>query len=87
MTTPLDPKLYNDLQQVIAGGNEEAIKKFVMDHITEFPEDVQGKLMLGFFEEGLNKANDDKKLVNDFQNDCLKTIRELEVMKLEKALE
>ncbi len=87
MTTPLNPKLYNDLQQVIAAGNETEIKKFVMDHITELPEDVQGKLLLGFFQEGIEKANNDKQLVSDFQNDCVKIIRELEVMKLEKALE
>lgn len=80
-------ELYSEFQKIVASGDEATARKFLTDHMTEFPEDIQGKIALAFLEEGLQKRNDDAKRIVKFQNVGISLLRDLEVAKLEKALE
>lgn len=55
MQTTQPTELYNRLQQVLEQGDDQAARKFVSDHINEFPEDVQQQIALALFEEALDQ--------------------------------
>ncbi len=46
--------LYNEFARLVELGDEAKVRQFVVDHFQEFPEDIQGKLTLAFFEEALS---------------------------------
>ena len=72
-------KLYEQFRQVVLSGAEDEAKKFLADHLKEFPEKMQGEILLAFFEEGLSKTLEDKKKIADFQKQGLAVMKDLEI--------
>ncbi len=72
-------KLYEEFRQVVLRGAEDEAKKFLADHLKEFPEKMQGEILLAFFEEGLSKTLEDKKAIADFQRQGLGVMKDLEM--------
>ena len=56
-------QLYSKLTELVDAGDEKAVRDFLTEHIKEFPEDVQKKIIFDFFEDAL-----DKKIESDTQN-------------------
>lgn len=48
-------ELLAHLEKFAAAGDEKAFESFVIEHFEEFPEEVQGKLLFGFFSETVEK--------------------------------
>lgn len=46
-------KLYDEFLRLSEAGDEQAVRTFLTDHITEFPEEVREKIVFAFFEEAL----------------------------------
>ncbi|OGG80666.1 hypothetical protein A3A39_03160 [Candidatus Kaiserbacteria bacterium RIFCSPLOWO2_01_FULL_54_13] len=73
-------ELRKQLDVLLEAGDEKALERFVLDHFTEFPEDVQGKLALSFYTDALEKEAADGKVM-DIQEKGLETMRKLKEMK------
>lgn len=49
-------ELRNEIMKMIDEGADEAsVEKYVIDHFKEFPEYMQGQILLAFVEDTLNK--------------------------------
>ncbi len=80
-------QLYEEFRQVVLRGAEDEAKKFLADHLKEFPEKMQGEILLAFFEEGLSKTLEDKKAILDFQKQGLGVMKDLEIAAAKAMLE
>jgi hypothetical protein len=60
-------ELYEQLIQIANSGDEEAVRKFLIDNFEAWPEEVQRELVGYFFEEGLSKTAEDLSLLTDYQ--------------------
>ena len=69
MDTLSSRELYTKLIDMIGAGQAREVRRFLVDHLSEFPEDVQGQIALGFFDEGLGRVVAEKKLLAEFQED------------------
>lgn len=90
-------KLFDDLRGVFENGSEEEVRAFLVDHISAFPDDIKDEIVFAFFEEGLDKAIEEKGKLVEFEEagiEELKTLAELKrriddrikVMELEEKL-
>jgi hypothetical protein len=70
--------LMKEFSEVAARGNEEDARKFLIDNLKKFPQDVQDKIVSGFFEEALTKKASGLHAVADFQKKGLGMISDLE---------
>jgi hypothetical protein len=70
--------LMKEFSEVVARGNEEDARKFLVDNLKKFPEDVQEKIVGAFFEEALSKKAEGLHTVADFQKEGLDAINDLE---------
>ena len=59
---------HSELLDILKKGDEQEARKFLTDHFAEFPEDLQGEIATGFFEEGLGRVATEKKLLGEFQD-------------------
>ena len=50
-------ELYRQLAEIFQKGDEPSVRQFLIDHIKEFPEDIQESILMLFFEEALGRAN------------------------------
>ena len=64
-----------ELERLIDAGDTGALKKFATDHFTEFPENVQGQLLMGFLQETLDGA--------ELQKEGIDAIQKLEALNAE----
>jgi hypothetical protein len=46
-----------ELMKVVETGNEQAAKDFIIDHLKEFPEEAQTKIISAFFFDALEKES------------------------------
>jgi hypothetical protein len=67
-----------EFSEVVARGNEEDARKFLVNNLKQFPQDVQDKLIIAFFEEALSKKASGLHAVADFQKEGLEAINDLE---------
>ncbi len=51
--------IYDEFMKVVATGDEAAAKQFLTDHINEFPEAEQKKIVSAFFFDALEKKADE----------------------------
>ncbi len=70
--------LMKEFSEVVARGNEEDARKFLVDNLKQFPQEVQGKIIGAFFEEALSKKADGLHAVADFQKEGLAAVSNLE---------
>ena len=48
--------LYNGFTHELESGNEERARKFLAEHLKEFPEDIQAEIAFSFLEEGVEET-------------------------------
>lgn len=70
--------LYAQFREILDTGTEDQTQKFLTDHMQEFPEDMQQVITLALFENGLNKAAESQKAVEDFKKEGIEIVDELE---------
>ena len=73
--------LYKTISDLAKKGDEEALRSFLIEHLTEFPEDTQKKIVFEFFNEALDNKIDDETQKIEIQKkgmDLLKEIGEVE---------
>ncbi len=71
-------ELMKEFSEVVARGNEEDARKFLVDNLKKFPQDVQDKIIGAFFEEALSRKASGLNAVADFQKDGLSAVNNLE---------
>lgn len=71
-------ELVKEFSEVVAHGNEEDTRKFLVDNLKKFPQDVQDKIITAFFEEALSRKASGLYAVVDFQKEGLSAISNLE---------
>ncbi len=77
--------LYNEFLVYLDKGDEAGARKFLIDNLQKFPEDVQDKLTFAFFEEALMKETKGMKEVAEMQEQGLEAMNEID--KAKKILE
>ncbi len=65
------------MERLVEAGDEKAFERFVLDHFTEFPEDVQGKLLLNFYTETVEKQAGEA-VIADIQKEGLDAIAKID---------
>jgi hypothetical protein len=70
--------LYAQFREILDTGTEEQAQKFLTDHMGEFPEDMQQTITLALFENGLNEAAESQVAVDNFKQEGIEIIDELE---------
>lgn len=74
--------LKRQLTELIEAGDAQALERFVLDHFTEFPEEMQGKLLATFYIEAIGTDSPDD-AVRDLQEEGLALMDKLAALKKE----
>lgn len=77
--------LYNEFLTYVNKGDEAGARKFLIDNLQKFPEDVQDKLTFAFFEEALLKEAKGIKEIAEVQKQGLDALSQ--IGKAKKILE
>lgn len=70
----MNNQLYKNITDVLNNKNESEVKEYILKHFSEFPEDIQGNIIMGFFEEGLSKVTERNQIIDNLQERGLKMI-------------
>lgn len=73
-------ELLAQMEKLAEAGDEKAYEAFVLEHFKEFPENVQGKVLFGFFSETLEKEAGTAATVQ-LQQQGIEALDELEKIK------
>ena len=76
--------LRDEFMKVVETGNEQAAKDFIIDHLKEFPESAQTKIISAFFFDALEKEADGIEKRAVLQKEALAAFVDIE--KAEKKL-
>lgn len=63
----MNDQLYKNLKDILSNKTESEVREYVVKHFSEFPEDMQGDIVSGFFEEGLLKVEEKNQAIGDLQ--------------------
>ncbi len=75
-------ELLAQMEKLAAAGDEKAYEAFIIEHFKELPEEVQGKVLFGFFSETVDRQANEK-ATELLQLEGLKALEELERIKAE----
>ena len=75
-------ELRTEVERLIDAGDEAALEKFALDHFAELPEDIQGKALLGFISEALEKNAADADVL-DMKEKTIEAMDQIAAMKAE----
>ena len=78
MTTSNTTALYNKLIELFEASDEKAAKSFLAQHVKEFPEDIQKKIVFALFEDALESKADTDARVAEIQQEGLDAIKSIE---------
>ena len=73
--------LYAQFRDIMDNGTEEGARTFLLEHMNEFPEDLREKVVLALFEDGLKEAAANQSVVEDFKQEGVEIVNELETGK------
>lgn len=76
---------YEKLIEVVNVGDEEKAKDYLTEHLNEFPEEIQNKIIFSFFEEAVASQAEEEEALNKFKKEGLESLNTLQ--KLKKGLE
>lgn len=76
--------LYKTLTELIEAGDEQVVRDYILDHLKEFPEDVQKKIIFEFFDDAVDKSIEANTQKSQLQKEGLSAIAEIE--KVEKTV-
>lgn len=77
--------LYNEFLVYVNKDDEEGARKFLIDNLQKFPEEVQDKITFAFFEEALLDKTKGMKEIAKMQKQGLEAINQID--KAKKILE
>jgi hypothetical protein len=77
--------LYNEFLTYVDKDDEAGARKFLIDNLTKFPEEVQEKLTFAFFEEALMNDVKTMQAVTEMQKEGLEAMSQID--KAKKVLE
>ena len=77
--------LYNEFLVYVDKNDEEGARKFLMDNLQKFPEELQDKLTFAFFEEAMLDKTKGIKAVAEMQKEGLDAMSQID--KAKKILE
>jgi hypothetical protein len=77
--------LYNQFMVFVKKDDEAGARKFLVDNLQKFPEDMQEKLTFAFFEEALMDKTKGMKEIAEMQKEGLDAVGEID--KAKKVLE
>ncbi len=77
--------LYNEFLGYVNKDDEEGARKFLIDNLQKFPEEVQDKLTFAFFEEALMDTTKGIKDIGEMQKQGIDAMSQIE--KAKKILE
>lgn len=83
MANVISEDLYNEFLKVVEAGDEQKAKDFLVDHLEEFPKELQDNIIMAFFEEALSKEKTGSAAIKKFQSEGIKLMKELESEKSE----
>ncbi len=78
--TMTQQQLMAEIDKLVDAGDEKAVERFMIDHYQELPEEVQGKLLLGFYAESLQKEADEARIM-ELQEQGVELLDALAAMK------
>jgi hypothetical protein len=73
-------ELLAEMERLAGAGDEKAFEAFALEHFKEFPEEVQGKILFGFYQETLEKPAGDA-ITADIQKQGLDALEKIEEIK------
>ena len=74
-------ELYDKLFSFVDANDEVGARKFIIDNLKSFPEDVQKEIVGVFMTEALIKKSDEINTINDAQKEGLNMLAKLQQMK------
>jgi len=77
--------LYNEFLAYADKGDEAGVRKFLVDNLKKFPQEVQDKLIFAFFEEALMDETKGMKEIAEMQKQGLEAMSQID--KAKKILE
>ena len=77
-TTAITKSLRDEFMKVVDTGNERAAKDFIIDHLTEFPDEVQTDIISAFFLDALEKEADAIETRAAIQRQALAALADIE---------
>ena len=80
---PISKEFLDAFQDVVKTGNETQAREFLITHLKEFPKETQDTIIMAFFEEALEKKNEEDGLIADFQKRGLEKLDALGKIKEE----
>ena len=72
--------IQQEFQEALGRGAPEG-RAYLVDHVKEFPEDLQEEVIYAFFVEGLDQMIDEQTAVNEFQEEAVQEMKQLERLK------
>jgi len=81
MPNKMPEHLQKEFIKLLKEGDEQAARRFLVEHLKEFPQETQDAIIMSFVEEALGKSAEEAKLIADFQESGLREIDELEKSK------
>lgn len=73
--------LYDKFKEIVDSGTEEDARAFLLNHLNEFPEDMRQNIILSLFQQGLQDAAAAATARQEFQQEGIDAIQELETGK------
>ena len=77
-------ELLKEMERILETEGEQALEKFTLEHFAELPEDVQGKVLMGYYREELDKQEGEA-VIAKLQEEGLGALEELETIKAEAS--
>jgi hypothetical protein len=73
-------ELLQEMERLVAAGDQKAYDEFVIGHFTEFPEETQGKILVGFYSDTLDRQAGDAAIAQIRQQgvEALEKIEQIE---------
>jgi hypothetical protein len=76
--------LHEEYKKLVGNGKYKEAKEYLANNILDFPKEIQGKIRLFLFEEGLKEMlQSDSQILTEFQVQGLKIMKELEIINKE----
>ena len=77
-TTDATKSIRDEFMRVVDTGDERAAKDFIIDHLKEFPEQTQVRIISAFFFDALEKEADEVEKKAALQKEALAAFAEIE---------
>lgn len=75
--------LYQQIQTLVAKGEEQEAKAFLIEHLNDFPPELREKIIFAFFYEALEEASEEEKSLEEFRTQTISVLNEIREAKKE----